>query len=315
MELKKYWGIDKVKKLGILFNSIFILCLISNCLFSNQLDKFFSKHYIENIKNRNYNFFNISIVNTFEKNKDYEIFNVIYKSEGLKISGLLSKPKNKKPIHPAVLICHGYYPPDTYKQGQGTLLYLQNLAKLGFIVFVPDYRGYGYSDKKSSPLEPGEVYDIINAYYVLLKEKDVDKENVVMLGSSWGGGLGLKALVKISPKFFVDYYGQLGGLQLNENYRKALSAYTDNPADLEDYFQKTSIYYHLDLINTPVYIFHGSEDKVVKPEQSIVLYNLLKKLNKKTELKIFQDLPHAFADNYPNPSTAQLEQMLKDLLK
>jgi len=280
----------------------------------NQLDKLFYKNYIKNIKEKKYSFSNIKIIEIYEKNKEYEIYNVIYQSEGLKISGLLSKPKIKKEQYPAILICHGYYPPQTYFQGQGNLIYLQNLAKLGFVVFVPDYRNYGKSDKVSNPYEPGEVYDIINAFYALQEEKYIDKNKIIMMGSSWGGGLGLKAIVKVKPALFINYYGQLGGLELNENYKIFLSRFTNNEKDIEEYFQKTSIYYHLDLINIPIYIFHGGKDTTVRPEQSIVLYNLLKKMNKQVDLKIFPEAPHAFADDYNNPSKEYLLKILEKFL-
>ena len=60
-----------------------------------------------------------------------------YTSDGLKINGLLTQPKDDMPKGgwPAVIFIHGYIPPTKYKTESNYVSYVNSIARQGFVVF------------------------------------------------------------------------------------------------------------------------------------------------------------------------------------
>lgn len=107
----------------------------------------------------------------YEEKNQYNSYLTSYKSDGLKINGLLTVPKGDMPSGgwPAVVFVHGYIPPALYKTTEKYLEYVDHLAKSGLVVFKIDLRGHGESEG-----EPGGAYysadyviDVLNAYSAL----------------------------------------------------------------------------------------------------------------------------------------------------
>jgi hypothetical protein len=79
---------------------------------------------------------------------NYKRFIASYISEGNKIYGLLTVPKENEPASgfPAIVFCHGYIPPKQYVTTNGYVSYVDYLATRGFVVFKIDFRGNGNSE-------------------------------------------------------------------------------------------------------------------------------------------------------------------------
>jgi dipeptidyl aminopeptidase/acylaminoacyl peptidase len=133
------------------------------------------------------------------ENESYTSSVATYRSDGLKINGLLTQPKGEMPKGgwPAIVFLHGYIPPKQYETvGQPYSAYVDYLARNGFVVFKPDYRGNGNSEG-----QPGGAYyssdyviDALNAYAALQNAKFVNPKKIGIWGHSMSGNVSLRAM-------------------------------------------------------------------------------------------------------------------------
>ncbi len=66
------------------------------------------------------------------------------------------------------------------------------LPAAGFNVFMPDYRGYGWS--QGEPSLPGIHADALAALQVVMQRRDIDTSRVVVLGQSLGAAVSIYAV-------------------------------------------------------------------------------------------------------------------------
>jgi fermentation-respiration switch protein FrsA (DUF1100 family) len=85
-------------------------------------------------------------------------------------------------INPTVLYCHG-----NAGNISGRMETIQLLHSLGLNVFIFDYRGYGQSE--GSPSERGTYRDAEAAWEYLRTVRDIDSQNVIIMGRSLGGSI------------------------------------------------------------------------------------------------------------------------------
>src|SRR6059058_340826 len=126
-----------------------------------------------------------------------------YRSDGLKIFGLLTVPNGRKPAGgwPVIIFNHGYIPPAQYRTTERYVAYVDGFASHGYLVFKPDYRGHGSSEGQPSSAygSPGYTVDVLNAVTTLQRYPDADRNRIGMWGHSLGGNITLRALV-IDPR-------------------------------------------------------------------------------------------------------------------
>lgn len=121
-----------------------------------------------------------------------------YTSDGLKINGLLTKPKGQMPSGgwPAIVFVHGYIPPRTYQTlGQPYARYVDYLARNGFVVFKIDLRGHGESEGQpgGAYYSPDYVIDTLNAYNALAHSNFVNSKKIGLWGHSMAGNITLRS--------------------------------------------------------------------------------------------------------------------------
>lgn len=258
----------------------------------------------------------MTVAKVVEDSISYKIESVRYPSENITTSGLVAVPKNGKPPYPAVVICHGYYPPANYWQGLGTLDSIQALASEGFVVFVPDYRGYPPSEGHHTYPYPGEIVDIVQGFVCLSMHPKVNGKRIGLIGYSMGGGFAVQAAEVLGGqvKVLVDYYGQLGGFFLRDDELGMLLEQGVDLPTAEAIFKSRSPLHHLDLLKCPTLIFHGQNDRTVSILQSAMLNNELLRLGKPVQLVAFPEYGHAFGDSHWNKSWPRLVAFLKTQL-
>jgi len=76
----------------------------------------------------------------YSENGSYTSYLTSYDSDGLRINGLITIPKDEKPEDgwPAIVFVHGYIPPQDYQTTKNYESYVDYLAKNGFVVFKID---------------------------------------------------------------------------------------------------------------------------------------------------------------------------------
>lgn len=206
-----------------------------------------------------------------------EVFRITYLSDGLKINGLLVKPKEA-----------GNYPCIIYNRGgnrdfgqlvpgHGALI-LGQLANEGYVVIASQYRGNGGSEGMEE-FGGKDVNDVLALIDVLEEVASADTDKIGMYGWSRGGMMTYIALPKtdkikaavvggaVSDNYdtIEDRPSMESGVlaELIPNYENNKEAELDKRSALKwaDQFPK----------NVPILMLHGNADWRVKPEQSLHL--------------------------------------------
>ncbi len=154
---------------------------------------------IEAMRRLEYPGSDIVIEKELEAGANYRRYYASYLSEGLKIYALLTVPNGERPATgwPVIVFNHGYIPPDQYRTTERYVAYVDRLARSGYIVFRPDYRGHDQSEGEASGAygQPGYVIDVLNAVASLQRYPAADPHRIGMWGHSMGGYITLRAMV------------------------------------------------------------------------------------------------------------------------
>ncbi len=232
-----------------------------------------------------------------------EVYSIAYLSDGLKIRGLMAKPKKE-----------GNYPCVIYNRGGnrdfGSLVVahgaitLGKIAKEGYVVIASQYRGNGGSEGKEE-FGGRDVNDVTILPEVLEEIQGADTERIGMFGWSRGGMMTYIALSKMEKiKAAV-----VGGAPSNaysiiedrpEMETKVMAElipnYTDNK-DIE--LEKRSAIKWVDIFpkNVPILMLHGNADWRVKPEQSLNLALEFEKYRIPYRLIMFEGGDHGISEH------------------
>jgi len=272
---------------------------------------------IESLRDREYPGSDIVIEQELNRGGNYSRYIASYKSDGLKIFGLLTIPNGQIPAGgwPAIIFNHGYIPPSQYVTSQRYEAYLDGFAKSGYVVFKSDYRGHGNSEGSATGnyFSPGYAVDVANAVSSIKKYKDVNPEKIGMWGHSMGGNLAMKNLVLSDDiKAVVIWAGVVGSYEdiLNnwsrarswqmasaehrhqgpsrQNFLDEFGEYEENP----NFWKSIDPYTYLDDIDTPVQLHHGTGDTHVPLSFSEGFKRALEKEGKSVELYIYDGADH-----------------------
>jgi len=163
------------------------------------------------------------------------------------------------------LSLHGWYIPSDSKN---TLLYfhgnagnisgrlqtIQLLHNLGLNVFIFDYRGYGKSEGR--PSEQGTYKDARAAWNYLVAEREIEDDNIVIMGRSLGGAVASWLAVQKQPAATI----------LESTFTSA----ADLGADLYPWLPVRSIIKYdyntlanIRQIESPLFMAHSRDDEIV----------------------------------------------------
>src|SRR3989454_10184165 len=161
---------------------------------------------IDAMRHRDYPGSDFVIERTLAPGSNYRQYVASYQSDGLKIFALLTVPNGAKPASgwPVIIFNHGYIPPTVYRTTERYVAYVDAFARNGYIVFKPDYRGFGSSQGQpvSAYYSPDDTVDVLNAVTTMQRYGGADPNRIGMWGHSLGGNITLRALV-IDPRIKV----------------------------------------------------------------------------------------------------------------
>ena len=145
------------------------------------------------------------------QNTDYTSYLTSYTSDGFKIFGQLTIPKEDSSAspqndpsagsgqakkYPAIIFVHGYIPPANYQTLVNYAQYVDYLASNGFVVFKIDLRGHGSSEGKpgGSYYSSDYIIDVLNARAALQNSDFVNPDAIGLWGHSMAGNVIARAL-------------------------------------------------------------------------------------------------------------------------
>ena len=276
---------------------------------------------IDAMRQREYPGSDLVIEQTLTPGSNYRQYVASYQSDGLKIFGLLTVPTGPKPATgwPVIIFNHGYIPPTVYRTTERYIAYVDAFARNGYIVFKPDYRGFGSSQGApvSAYYAPDDTVDVLNAVTSLQRYAEADRNRIGMWGHSMGGNITLRALV-IDPriKVAVIWAG------VNATYKDLLENWhppaTDRPPPSfagsarqtylgrfgtpeqnPKFWDSISPMSYLSDITAPIQLHHGTNDVEVPLQFSQTLAQDLQAATKPVELYTYAGADHNIAQGFP----------------
>ena len=247
--------------------------------------------------------------------------------DGLTIYGYLTIPNDTDEKNlPLVVMPHGgpHGPRDWWGFDPDSQL----LASRGIAVLKVNFRGsggFGRNFEHAGHKKWGaEIqFDIIDGVKHLIAKGIADKNNICIVGASFGGYSALQSAI-LEPDMFKCAVGVVGIYDLplmfeegdiserNSGQRYLKSVIGSNEVQLKSY----SPSYNIDKLKAAVLIVHGGEDKRAPIEQAESLIAALKKANHPYELELLEDEGHGFYKpehqlKYYNKLVSFLEKHMK----
>jgi len=278
----------------------------------------------------------IVIEETLPPGANYARYIASYRSEGLKIYGLLTVPAGQRPPTgwPAIVFNHGYIPPAQYRTTERYVAYVDALARAGYIVFKIDYRGHGSSEGQASGGygSPDYSIDALNALASLQRFPQADPQRIGMWGHSMGGQATLRAMVVsdqiragviwagvVAP--YPDIVGRwraarptaLAGsaptvaaspaatstpLAFSRRWSQELTTRYGSPEQNPQFWASISPNSYLADLSGPLQLHHGTQDHEVPLFMSEELYQQVKEAGKTAELYTYPGDDHNIAQSF-----------------
>jgi len=138
------------------------------------------------------------------------------------------------------------------------------LEKIGFNVFIFDYRGYGLSDGVIS--EMGTYSDAEAAWNYVLNEKQITPDNIIIFGRSLGAAIAVDLSTKQNPAALImeSSFSSVQDL--------ASQIYPFLPVRWLSRFHYNN-YEKIQKINCPVLFIHSRNDEIIPFSHGEKLYN------------------------------------------
>lgn len=291
---------------------------------------------IESLRRGEYPGSEIIIEQTLPDGSNYSRYIASYRSDGLKIYGLLTVPKGETPEggFPVIIFNHGYIPPSEYRTTERYIAYTDAFSRNGYVLFRSDYRGHGNSQGRAEGGYGSNAYtiDILNAVASIKKLEYVNPGKIGMWGHSMGGHITLRNMVANKDiKAGVIWAGVVASYpDLLERWRRGNANSTITPSPFPTtsnrggwrrgftqlygtpeenpaFWNSISANSYLGDISGPLQLHHGTADTSVPYEFSEDLASDLESIGKEVELYIYPNDDHNLSNNFTTAVNRSVE--------
>lgn len=237
-----------------------------------------------------------------------------YRSQNLQVKGLLFIPPTpagqKRPV---VIFSHD----GTSGISKEHRLSCLRLAKAGYVVFAPSYRGEDGSDGMVE-VAKGEVEDVLQAVELMKTVPQADTDRIALAGASHGALISLLAAARsekvkavVLAYGVMDIYrwwdylsreGKVGNDAITER------TYGDGPQARPQSFAIRNGLGVVDQIDCPVLVLQGKKDDIVPYEQASFLQEAMRRAGKNCQVELYPDCLHGFLVYAPYISDATMAE-------
>lgn len=249
-----------------------------------------------------------SIRNYPSPNPHIRLDEVTYWSQGLRVKGLLARPK--APGHYEALL---YLRGGLQTIGMVRPARIAQFAMQGFVVFAPYYRGNRGGEGKDE-FAGEDRHDAIFGLDVLKQFIDVEKVN--LFGFSRGGLMALwTAILRDDVKSVVTWAGVSDATATywdRVDMRRGLKRIVGGtPNKVPENYEERTPLYEISKLHAPVLIIHGTEDQHVDIEHAYQLELYLKDEGKHVETWFSFGLKHHFPPKLNRETVQNLCKWMK----
>ncbi len=262
----------------------------------------YAQYTIEGLRARSYGEGTIEVLGLRSETAAFTRELFAYTSDGLRITGQLTRPRGQGPF-PVVVLNHGYFPLDVYDTGYDTQHASDYLAARGYLCLAPDFRSHAGSDDAPNVFRAGHVIDTLNLLPLISQLPDAQPGPIGMWGHSNGGEITTKAIL-VSDQIAAALIYAPASPELADNY---YAFHTDDvpgdpgttatfpltPEEAPDLFARLSPINYLQYVQAPVQTHWGTADVPVPREWVIKLHQGLLDAGKQSELFIYEGGTHS----------------------
>jgi len=291
------------------------------------------------MRSQSYSGSSIAIEQTLDPGSNYNRYIASFMSDGLREYAYLTVPNTQKPYggFPVIIFNHGYQIPELYTPEGNYISYMDAIAKAGYIIFKPDYRGNGKSDGQpgSTYYSPNYAIDDLNAIASIKKYSDTNPNKIGLWGHSMGGNITLR-VSEISPdiKVAVIWGGAVGSyndiiynwadkvsykpapedLYLRNLGLSTLLAVNGTPTQNPTFWNSIDPTFNLNYVKIPFQIHVGLADNQVPTSFSRNLYDKLISSKKYAEYYEYPGANHDINQSF-SPAMQRTIQFFDKYLK
>jgi dipeptidyl aminopeptidase/acylaminoacyl peptidase len=224
-------------------------------------------------------------------NPEIELSLITYRSNGLKVKGLLAEPKGDEHYDGFLYLRGGIK-----NVGKVRPARIVQFASEGFIVFAPFYRG-NQGGEGNEDFAGSDREDAFSAFELLESMEKVRKVHI--FGFSRGGVMALLTAIQYPQAISLVTWGGVSDMFLtyeerNDLRRMMKRVIGGTPTKVPERYQFRTPLYSLEKLESPVLIIHGRKDHNVSVEHAYRLENRLRELNKKVDAWYLDEYTHYF---------------------
>jgi uncharacterized protein len=262
---------------------------------------------VEALSSREYNGGVIKTERTMATFPSFTRYLISWDSDGLRQYGFANIPKGKQK-RAVVMVLHGYVNPSTYSLTTYTTRYADALARAGFVVLHPNYRGHPPSQGSANDLfRVGYALDGLHLLGSLRQQAGsqgifatADATRVGLWGHSMGGGIAQRVLV-LRPSWVkaAVLYGAMSSDE-RENADRIYNFYSNRTRGEFEYntpekwLRLISPFYFLSRVTAQISVHHGTADESVPYAWSVRYCKEMKRLGKPISCNAYTGAPHLF---------------------
>lgn len=225
-------------------------------------------------------------------NKGLLLYVLTYISQGLMVKGWLAVPEAKTPA-PAVIYCRG----GIRKVGMVRKRRILSMAKRGFVVFAPFYRGNEGGEGRED-FGGEDRFDVCHAIDMVQQLPEVKPGKVPLIGFSRGALMAMRAAQECSQAGPVVVWGGVSDLfdtyEERVDLRRMLKRVVGHPRKDREQYEERSPVYWAEQIRVPVLIVHGTADEQVSSSHARKLAHALEQAGKSYAMELYDGLGHRF---------------------